>query len=497
MRQMRWLTALGALLVAAPGIRAQQAGPQAYPLEVRVWLDRGDEPVLRRGDRVRMYYRTSEDAWVAIFHIDTDGAIRLLFPRSPEESHLAAGGRDYRLLFPRSPYWYVDEYEGKGYFFAVASPRPFEFSRLRYVAYEKAWDLAPVGRTVYQDPYLAMDDYVAALIPDWETVPYALDFISYDVGGAHEYPRFLCYDCHGFRSFATWNPYTYACTSFRVVIWDDPYFYPAYRYGPTRVVFNSPPRGRVRFEFKERAPGEAWSPLQRTRQPAQRRTPQYLEPSVADPDRPRVVPPTRRVVPSGGTATGPDRAGASTARPPARRPSASGGSGATTVVPPARRPSDPSAGARVSEPRGEGRAVTPPSRPAQERPILQRRPATPSSSARPPASRPDEPRARPQGPTRIIRPSPSGGVRPATPSRPSARPSTPAAGGTRVVRPPTSGRPSVRPPARPGAGSRPSAGSRPGGSSARPAPRPAPSRPQVKPKRPPPKRPGGSGGPGG
>ena len=107
-----------------------------------------------------------------------------------------------------------------------------------------------------------MDDVVAALIPDWEYVPYALDFLSYDVGGAHDYPRFLCYDCHGYRPYNAWDPYQFSCVSFRLVIWDDPFYYPAYRYSGTRVVWTRPamPGRYPRFSFKERADGEPGTP---------------------------------------------------------------------------------------------------------------------------------------------------------------------------------------------------------------------------------------------
>ena len=51
--------------------------------EPRIWLDRGVDPVLEVGDRVRIYYRTNADAYVAILQIDTDGTTRMLYPRSP------------------------------------------------------------------------------------------------------------------------------------------------------------------------------------------------------------------------------------------------------------------------------------------------------------------------------------------------------------------------------------------------------------------------------
>lgn len=53
----------------------------------------------------------------------------------------------------------------------MASPEPFDFSSFEYARYDRGWDLSRVGRAVYEDPYVAMDDYVAALIPDWKLVP--------------------------------------------------------------------------------------------------------------------------------------------------------------------------------------------------------------------------------------------------------------------------------------------------------------------------------------
>ncbi|MDH5588978.1 MAG: DUF4384 domain-containing protein [Gemmatimonadota bacterium] len=251
------------LLLPTPG--SGQEGDEMQPIEARVWLDRGAEPVLQRGERVRVYYRTSEDAYVAIFRIDTDGSVRLLHPRGPGEDSFTVGGRDYRLLFPESPYWFVEEFPGLGYFFIVASPEPFDFSSFDHGYPVRGWDLSQVGRTVYSDPYVAMDDYVAELIPDWEYTPYGLDFVTYHVGQTYEYPRFLCYDCHGYRTYATWNPYSYSCSTLRVVIWDDPYYYPAYRYDGSRVVFASPERARPRFEFARRAAGDPGVALVRRR----------------------------------------------------------------------------------------------------------------------------------------------------------------------------------------------------------------------------------------
>ena len=248
-----------ALALSAEAVHGQVglALGTAAAVEARVWLDRGDEPLLRQGDQVRVYYRASQDAYVAIFHIDTDGTSSLVLPHSPDEDHYVRGGRDYRLLFPRSPYWYVEDRPGIGYYFIVASAEQFDFSSFRFSHYDRGWDLSLVGRQVYRDPYMAMDDYVAALLPGRQDRPYALDFTSYHVGERQDFPRFLCYNCHPFRSYTAWNPYYTVCTGFRVVIYDDPYFYPARRYRGKRVVWARPPTAnRARFAFKERLSGE-------------------------------------------------------------------------------------------------------------------------------------------------------------------------------------------------------------------------------------------------
>ena len=404
--------------------------------EPQIWLDRGVDPVLEAGDRVRIYYRTNVDAYVAILQIDTDGTTRMSYPRSPTENHYARAGREYRLLFPWSAYWNVDDRPGVGYFFIVTSPTPFDFSDFRYSYYYSGWDLSAVGSTVYSDPYVAMDDYVARLVPDWEYVDYGLDFIRYDVGGAHEFPRFLCYQCHGFRPYGTWNPYRYACVNFTVVIYDDPYFYPSNRYGANRVVMAGPRNpARPRFEFKERAAGDPGTQVTVVRQGGRE------DPAPAG-DRRR---------------TG-QRAGAGrVASPPVvpdptetRRPDVSG------------RPEAP--GGRADAPRvrgdddtprlraGGGRVTTPPTGDRDvRRPTLQRRSTAPSPDARPPtervrpnsteprrapqadrpsARRPDNPRAAPSSrqpatpPSTRRRAEPSGGSASTRPA-PRARTRTP------------------------------------------------------------------------
>ena len=412
--------------------------------EPRIWLDRGADPVVEAGDRVRIYYRTPADAYVAILQIDTDGTTRMLYPRSPTENHYARADRDYRLLFPRSAYWNVDDRPGVGYFFVVTSPTPFDFSDFRYSYYDGGWDLSAVGSTVYSDPYVAMDDYVARLVPDWEYLDYGLDFISYSVGGAHEYPRFLCYQCHGFRPYSVWDPYRYSCVNFRVVVYDDPYFYPSRRYRADRVVMVGPRNPtRPRFGFKERAPGESGTPVVVVRQPERGDPPAVADRPRTDQraGRGRVVSPpvvrspttTRRRDNSGGDVPRVRPDGGRVTPPPAgdREPARVRDLPAPDAVPRRptleRRSTPPSQDTRSRPERARQRPTPTPPRqsPQPDRPST-RRPDNPraGSSARAPSTRPST------GP----RPAPSNGSSTAR-SAPRERPRTPPAGRV-VTRPP-------------------------------------------------------------
>ncbi len=414
-----------------------EASRQQVP-EARIWLARGVDPLLQPGDRVRIFYRTDTDAYVAILQIDTDGTTRLLYPRSPAENNYARANRDYRLLFPRSAYWNVDDRPGVGYFFVVTSPTPFDFTDFRYSYYDGGWDLSTVGSTVYSDPYLAMDDYVAQLVPDWEYVDYGLDYVSYSVGDAHEYPRFLCYQCHEFRPYSTWNPYLYSCLDFRVIVYDDPYYYPSRRYRADRVVIAGPRNPTLpRFGFKERATGEPGTPITVARQRVEEDPPPVTDRPGAD-----------------------QRAGRGrVASPPVVRPPA------TT------RPRDFSGRSASPGVRSDGVRVAPPRATdvPPTRPTLERRSTPPSQGTR---SQPEV-------------------ARPATEPRPSTRPSPQPRPSTRPLPQP---RPSTRPPPQP----RPSTGRltapSSGSSSASPAPRQQfrTSQPSRGPKRPPPRRPPGS-----
>jgi uncharacterized protein DUF4384 len=238
---------LGLATIATPRVTPHQLFSERPRIEV--WSTHGDG-VYTRGQGVKVYIRADQDAFVTLFRVDTDGRVRVLFPQEPWEDNFVRGGRDFEVLGRNSATaFYVDDYPGVGYLFAVASYDRFDYSAIQT---EDHWDYHTIadGR-VRGDPYVALTELAERIVPegyeDWD-----YDIVPYSVQQRYEYPRFLCYDCHAYASFPYWDPYWRSCVRFRIVYYDDPYYYPYRYYGGTRVVFVRPYRPQPRYVFKDR-----------------------------------------------------------------------------------------------------------------------------------------------------------------------------------------------------------------------------------------------------
>jgi len=248
-----WMLSLVTTPIGSPSSRPVSV---EYRPRVEVWTDRGDSPYTS-GQGVRAHFRADRDAFVTILRVDTDGRVRVLFPREPWEDNFARGGRDYEVQGGGydSDAFYIDDYPGVGYLFAVASADPFVYDGIES---RDHWDyrLIADGR-VRGDPYVALTDLAQRIVPDgyndWD-----YDITPYYVQQHYDYPRFLCYDCHSYVSYPYWSPYDYTCVRFRIVVFDDPYYYPYRYYGGTRVVFTRPYRPEPRFIFKDRQASDAF-----------------------------------------------------------------------------------------------------------------------------------------------------------------------------------------------------------------------------------------------
>jgi len=263
--------------IRSPLARAGDAAPPG----IRLWTSHSE--VYSRGERVRVFFRTEQNAYVTILRVDTDGRVRVLFPREPWEDNAVRGGYTYDVPnYGRHEAFIVDDDPGVGYVFGVASTDQFAFEAFSSANH---WDLQLVsdGGRIHGDPYQSLEELVQRIIPAGYT-DYDTHLLPYHVERRYDYPRFVCYDCHTYIGYSFWNPYANWCPRFTLFVYNDPfYYYPSYwyptrYYGGTRVVYISPGERGSRYVFKTRedqsAPSIAYRDRRRDetagRQPADR-----------------------------------------------------------------------------------------------------------------------------------------------------------------------------------------------------------------------------------
>ena len=223
-------------LFPGPG-QAQEADAEAFHW-IAVQIPQRD--VYHRRDPIPVTYRADRDGYVMVMRVDTDGRIRMLYPSDPAGDNFVRGGQEYRVP---NPYGYevehafaVDDYPGVGYVFAVLSRDPFDFGP--YVR-NGHWDYRTMGvdGRITGDPYIALTEIAEDILPPYGS--FGFDLAPYYVGAQFEYPRFVCYDCHAYTAYPVWDPYRHWCGTFKLVIYDQPGWYPATVYAPTAVVLSA------------------------------------------------------------------------------------------------------------------------------------------------------------------------------------------------------------------------------------------------------------------
>lgn len=217
---------------------------------VSVWLDRSSP--YDRGARARVYVSADRDAYLTVLRIDTDGRVRVLFPQDPWDDNLVTGGRTFEVEDRDGGRAFrVDDAPGQGYIFAIVSDDRFDYAPI--LTPRDHWDYRAIADgQVRGDPYVAVTELAERIVPAGD---YDYDLAQYDVERHYDYPRFVCYDCHAYAPYYTWNPYAHSCVRFRVVIYDDPYYYPYRYYGGRRVVVVRPRRPQPRYVFVDNTGG--------------------------------------------------------------------------------------------------------------------------------------------------------------------------------------------------------------------------------------------------
>jgi hypothetical protein len=233
----RLVLVVGIATVAFGCLGAQAAIVEGEP-RVEIWTDRGTGGVYRVGDDVEVCFRADRDCYVMVYEIDTDGHLQLLFPyRCGSEGYVEAG-MVYRLGRGHYGRYYVSGPSGVEYVHALASLQPFRTlywhgcDGYESYAYDVSWGgfgdywgcaLPP---RVYGDPYMAMQSIDEFICYDALEAGLAFaDFTYFYVDKRVSYPRYVCYDCHGFDSY--YRPYVHTCTGFSIALIDcDPCWNP-------------------------------------------------------------------------------------------------------------------------------------------------------------------------------------------------------------------------------------------------------------------------------
>lgn len=220
--------AVVAVAALAPASVTRAAGG----LGVEVWTDRGSDGVYQPGDRIEIEARTSANAYLLVYEIDSEGFVRVLFPERGNPGFVEAG-RKMRLPSEHSDMdLVVQDPVGEGYIVAVASIAPFGElpwylrpydPRAEAIGFEGAANdeegITAEGQIV-GDPFVAMERIRRRIVKDSDNLEtFSTSYTSYYVHERVKYPRYVCYDCHRPGYWSWWSgfdPYYTTCSVFTV-----------------------------------------------------------------------------------------------------------------------------------------------------------------------------------------------------------------------------------------------------------------------------------------
>jgi len=166
-------------------------------VEVRLRSTRGEGAVYAPGENVRLDFHTDADAYHLVYAVDTDGFVRVLFPRFWEDDGWVPAGQQVKLRAQELA-WPADRWGSNGivYVEAVASPTPFDWQALGVWVDAGGtchWNAGSAPLRVSGDPFLALNDIHARIFPDWNRAVFAVDYTYFYVGARCAAPRYLGY----------------------------------------------------------------------------------------------------------------------------------------------------------------------------------------------------------------------------------------------------------------------------------------------------------------
>ncbi|MBN2071867.1 MAG: DUF4384 domain-containing protein [Candidatus Krumholzibacteriota bacterium] len=179
-------------------------------VDVAIRLVGGKGSVLREGRDINLTFRTSRDAYVIIYNIDSEGMIQLLYP---EDGRIRRSKGEEVYFLPekgKGISWEVRGKTGIEYIHAIAvtDADRINGNELLYLAGNR--DAAPGEQLrVDIDPFLAFNQIDEMIVDDAQGVAPASDFTYFYINREVDYPRYLCSRCHGEGSIE--DPYAQEC----------------------------------------------------------------------------------------------------------------------------------------------------------------------------------------------------------------------------------------------------------------------------------------------
>jgi len=168
--------------------RPREYQPADRAPEVSVWIDRYS---YRPGQRLRAFFQSDQGAYVTIIRVTTTGDVKVLYPRTPDVQQPYTYDRlaDDEVPFVNDQGFYINEPDGVGFVFAIATYQPFDY---RAVASRGRWSTFQLTGNRYSDPRQVLAGFIDRTLP--QSAEYSTDYIQYQVAGSLYRPQRYGYD---------------------------------------------------------------------------------------------------------------------------------------------------------------------------------------------------------------------------------------------------------------------------------------------------------------
>ncbi|MBN1886181.1 MAG: DUF4384 domain-containing protein [Candidatus Krumholzibacteriota bacterium] len=209
------LTALILLSAPVSAVDVRRGAFDGDGLDLSVRLVGGKGAVLMPGRDVNITFQTSEDAFVFIYNIDTDGYVNLLYPADGRP--VRSEGRTVHFLpeAGRGIRWTVGERTGIEYIHAIAVPERsmIDENELAYLARGASLPAEKRFR-IQTDPFLAFNTIDEEIVSEAGIAAMSADVTWFYINREVDYPRYLCASCHGHDRMS--DPYAMVCPAIEI-----------------------------------------------------------------------------------------------------------------------------------------------------------------------------------------------------------------------------------------------------------------------------------------